>query len=129
MGSEVIQIQSPTKLGLLQMLNEGFADLTAGNTNCVLNSAIFTAKVSVLPLGTILTQDFFTSTSLISVPADNVWYNTIDSLVSSILGVQDVIIDQINNQIIITKSTTNDSLNGQEIIIELVIVYDIMCLS
>ena len=47
----------------------------------------------------------------------------------SISGVGNVIIDSINNQITIETSKTNNSLNGQEIIIELIIVYDIMCLT
>ena len=37
--------------------------------------------------------------------------------------------DQLNNQITIETSRNNTSLQGQEIIIDLVIVYDIMCLS
>jgi hypothetical protein len=44
-------------------------------------------------------------------------------------GVGDVIIDQLNNQITIETSRDNTSLQGQEIIIDLVIVYDIICLS
>ena len=129
MGSEVFRIQSPSKYGLLQMLNEGYYDLTSGNTSCDLISATFTAKVSVQPLGTTTSQDFYTSTSLVSVPGDNVWYDTIKNILLSISGVGNVIIDSINNQITIETSKTNNSLNGQEIIIELIIVYDIMCLT
>jgi hypothetical protein len=44
-------------------------------------------------------------------------------------GVGNVIIDPLNNQITIQTSTSNFSLNGQEIIIKLNIVYDIMCLK
>ena len=44
-------------------------------------------------------------------------------------GVGNVSIDQMNNQITIETSRNNTSLQGQEIIIDLVIVYDIMCLS
>jgi hypothetical protein len=44
-------------------------------------------------------------------------------------GVGNVVIDQLNNQITIETSRTNNSLNGQEIIIKLSIVYDIMCLT
>lgn len=129
MGAEVIQVQSPTKYGLLQMMNEGFADLTTGNTNCDLVTATFNAQVMVNPLGTSVTQTFFTSTSLNVAPSDNLWYDTIKSLLLSINGVGNVIIDQLNNQITIETSRTNNSLNGQEIIIKLSIVYDIMCLT
>jgi len=34
MGSELFNIQSQTKYGLLQMLNDGYDDLTSGNTSC-----------------------------------------------------------------------------------------------
>jgi hypothetical protein len=47
----------------------------------------------------------------------------------SIPGVGNVTIDQLNNQITIETSRGNTSLEGQEIIIDLIIVYDIMCLS
>lgn len=129
MGSEVFNIQSPTKCSLLQMMNEGYLDLTSGNTNCNLISAIFTAKVSVNPLGLSTSNTFFTSTSLITAPADNLWYDTIKNLLLSVSGVGNVIINQLNNQITIETTKGDNSLSGQEIIIELVIVYDIMCLT
>lgn len=129
MGSEVFNVSSPTKYGLLQMLNEGFYDLTTGNTSCDLVNATFTAKVSVSPLGINASQSFFTSTSLVSAPTDNQYYNTVRDLLLSIPGVGNVTIDQLNNQITIETSRNNTSLQGQEIIIDLVIVYDIMCLS
>jgi uncharacterized protein (DUF2141 family) len=129
MGAEVFNITSPTKFGLLQMLNEGFFDLTTGNTSCDLISATFTAKVSVNPAGLTAQQDFFTSTSLVQAPSDNLWYNTVESLLMSIPGVGNVIIDKLNNQITIETSRNNTSLQGQEIVLDLVIVYDIICLS
>jgi hypothetical protein len=127
MGAEVFNIQSPTKFGLLQMLNEGYFDLTSGNIGCELLSATFTAKVSVDPSGIVATQNFFTSTSLVQVPTDNQWYNTIRTLLLGIPGVGDVTIDQLNNQITIETSKTNSSLQGQEIVIDLVIDYNIIC--
>jgi hypothetical protein len=129
MGAEVFNIQSPTKFGLLQMLNEGFFDLTSGNTSCDLISATFTAKVSVNPSGIVATQNFFTSTSLVQVPTDNQWYDTIRTLLLGIPGVGNVIIDQLNNQITIETSRNNTSLEGEEIVIELVIDYNIICLT
>jgi uncharacterized protein (DUF2141 family) len=129
MGAEVFSIESPTKFGLLQMLNEGFFDLTSGNTGCDLISAIFTAKVSVNPSGIVSSQNFFTSTSLVQVPSDNLWYDTIRTLLLGIPGVGNVTIDQINNQITIETSRNNTSLEGQEIVIDLVIDYNIICLT
>ena len=129
MGAEVFNIESPTKFGLLQMLNEGFFDLTSGNTSCDLISATFTAKVSVNPSGIIASQNFFTSTSLVQVPTDNQWYDTIRTLLLGIPGVGNVIIDQLNNQITIETSRNNTSLEGEEIVIDLIINYNIICLS
>lgn len=129
MGAEIFNIQSPTKFGLLQMLNEGFFDLTSENTDCELISATFTAKVSVNPSGIVATDNFFTSNSLVQVPTDNQWYNTLRNLLLEIPGVGNVTIDQLNNQITIETSRNNTSLEGQEIVVDLVIEYDIICLS
>lgn len=129
MGAEIFNITSPTKFGLLQMLNEGYYDLTTGNTSCDLVSATFTAKVTVNPSELTNSQTFFTSTSLIQAPSDNLYYDTIKQLLLGVPGVGNVSIDQLNNQITIETSKNNTSLQGQEIIIDLIIVYDIMCLT
>jgi hypothetical protein len=129
MGAEVFNIESPTKFGLLQMLNEGYEDLTNSNNGCDLIDATFTAKVSVNPSGVVVSQNFFTSTSLIQVPTDNQWYDTLKNLLLSISGVGNVIIDQLNNQITIETSRNNTSLEGEEIVVELIIDYNIICLS
>lgn len=129
MGAEIFNVQSPTKFGLLQMLNEGYYDLTSGNTSCDLISATFTAKVSVNPSGIVSSQNFFTSTSLVQSPTDNQWYDTIKTLLLGIPGVGNVTIDQLNNQITIETSRNNTSLEGQEIVVDLIIEYDIICLS
>jgi hypothetical protein len=92
-------------------------------------TATFYAQVLVNPLGTSVSELFFTATTLNVGPSDNLWYNTIRTILLSINGVSGVTIDQLNNQITIQTSTSNFSLNGQEIIIKLNIVYDIMCLT
>jgi len=129
MGAEVFNIESPTKFGLLQMLNEGFYDLTLDNERCDLVSATFTAKVSVTPLDLTTSETFFTTTSLNIAPTDNEYYDTIRELLLSVPGVGNVIINALTNQITIETTRGNDTLNGQEIIVDLVIEYDIMCLS
>lgn len=129
MGSEVFSILSPTKYGLLQMLNEGFYDLTLGNNGCELVGATFTAKVSVNPLGLTTSDTFYTTTSLITAPQDNLYYDTITQLLLSVPGVGNVIINELNNLITIETTRGNDTLQGQEIIIDLIIEYDIICLT
>ena len=61
--------------------------------------------------------------------SDNLYYDTVKSLLLSIPGVGGVTINQLNNQITIETDKNNNSLNGQDIKIQLVIVYDIMCLK
>lgn len=129
MGSEVFNIVSPTKFGILQMLNEGFYDLTLDNTGCDLVSATFTAKVSVSPLGLTTSDTFYTTTSLINVPADNLYYDTITQLLLSVPGVGSVTTNPTDNTITIETTKGNDTLQGQEILIDLIIEYDIMCLT
>lgn len=129
MGSEVFNIQSQTKYGLLQMLNDGFDDLTSGNTSCNLISATFTVNVSVNPLGLSVSDTFFTTTSLVVAPSDNEYYDTVVSLLQTIPGIGNVTVDAVNNQIKIETNPNNNSLNGQEIIVELLIVYDTICLT
>ena len=129
MGSELFNIQSQTKYGLLQMLNDGYDDLTSGNTSCNLISADYTVKVSVNPLGLTTSQSFYTATSLIDAPSDNLYYDTVVDLLNTIPGIGVITVDSANNQITIQTSTDSSTLDGQEIIVELIIVYDIICLS
>ena len=111
------------------MLNEGFYDLTLDNEGCDLVNATFTAKVSVTPLNLTTSELFFTTTSLNIYPTDNEYYDTIRQLLLSVPGVGNVTINAITNQITIETTRGNDTLDGQEIIIDLVIEYDIMCLT
>lgn len=129
MGSESFNINSPVKYGLLQMLNEGYVDLTSGNTNCNLITATFSIDVYVKPAGYTASATFYTSTSLNDAPTDNLYYDTLTQLLLSIPGIGNVTINQLENQITIQTNASGTSLNGQEIIVDLVIVYDTMCLT
>lgn len=129
MGEEIFNVESPTKCGILQMFNEGFVDLTTGNTSCSLVSAEFTAIVSVNPLGLTTSQVFYTSNSLQDVPSDDAWYLVVKTLLYTVPGVGNVSIDSDNNRIIIQTIADSSILNGQEILIEMRINYDITCLS
>jgi uncharacterized protein (DUF2141 family) len=128
MGSEIFNILSPTKRGINQILVEGFNDLTSGNTDCSLISAVYTAQVEVQPQNTVLNNTFYTGTTLVDVPGDNVWYNTITSLLQSVSGISSVTVDPLTNQISISASPNSPIVN-QEVSVKLIIVYDIICLT
>lgn len=127
MGEEIFNIDSPTKCGLIQMFNDGFIDLTSENTGCNLVSATFTANVIVTPLNVAASENFFTSTSLQSVPTDEEWYLVVKTLLYTIPGVGKVTIDNGSGKITIQTIPGNTILNGQEIIVELKINYEINC--
>ena len=129
MGSEVFNVNSPVKLGLLQMLNEGYFDLTSGNTNCNLVSANYFANVSMVPAGYSASTNFYTTTSLNDAPSDNLYYNNVRNLLLSIPGIGSVTINQLTNQITVSTIPGNNAAIGQTIVIDIVIVYDIMCLT
>lgn len=128
MGSEVFNILSPTKHGINQILVEGFNDLTAGNSNCNLLSAVYTAQVELQPANTFLNTSFYTGTSLVDVPSDNLWFTTITNLLQSIDGVTAVSINPLTNQITI-QANPGSAIVGQELSVKLIIVYDIICLT
>ena len=127
MGSEALTVQSQSKCGLLQMLNDGYQDLINGNTNCELVSAIYTAKVSTEPNGLSNQQSFYTGTTLNIAPSDNLWYDTIKTLLLTIPGISNVIVDPINNELSISTDPNNTSIVTQKIVIELIINYNINC--
>jgi hypothetical protein len=128
MGSEVFNILSPTKHGINQILVEGFNDLTAGNSECILISATYTAQIEIQPQNTFLNNTFYTGNSLVDVPSDNLWFTTITNLLQSIQGVTAVNINPLTNQISISANP-GSSIIGQELSVKLIIVYDIICLT
>lgn len=128
MGNEEFQSKGGSKCGLLQMLNEGFYDLTTTNTNCSLISADFVAKVTVEPLGTVYTSQFFTTNSLLVSPSDNQWYTAIETLLLAIPGINSVTIDALNNKITI-QTNIDGPLQNQIITIDVLIEYDVKCES
>lgn len=126
MGSEEFQLTNGTKCGLLQMLNQGFYDLTSTNTGCTLSSATFTARVFVNPLGSSYQNQFFTTYSLLTPPSDNLWLNTVRNLILTIPGIQNVTVDEFSNQITI-QAAPDGPLNSQQLTVDLLIDYDIIC--
>ncbi len=73
-------------------------------TSCVLNEAIFTAVVTVD--GTTIEQPFYTSNSLGDYPSDQLWFNTIDTILTSFDSIGNVIINPTQNSITLEKIKT-----------------------
>ena len=117
------------KRGFLEMLNEGFIDLTSGYTNCYFSSATFTCDVDIN--GSAFTQTFYTATTLNDVPQDTLWQSTIENILSGISDVGSYNVDVINNQLQIKSNCSGDydPLSDANVSIGLTIIYDIYCLT
>jgi len=115
---------SGTERGILQMLNEGYNDVISGHTDCLLSAATFVAQVEVS--GTTYTDSFYTGTTLLDIPTNQQWYDAVETLLLSIPGVSSVTIDTTSSVVTIA---TEGELANQQIIIDLIIQYDINCVS
>lgn len=111
------------KKGIREMLVEGFFDLTSGDTNCILTNSIFEAEVTIG--GVSSSSEFFTGSTLNDFPGDNLWVSTITSLLLEFEGINNVVSSLNNNTIkIITEC---DYSGGRDVVINLIITYDIAC--
>ena len=111
------------------MLVEGYLDVTSGCTNCLMNSAIFSAVTTVA--GSAFTQSFYTATTLNTVPSESLWASTVQTLLSGVTGVGTVTVNTTDNTITV-DTDCEESTNGlanQNIVVQLKIVYDIDCES
>ena len=132
--NQLFETTTNTKRNMKKMLNEGFLDVTSGRTNCVLNTAEFSAVVSITGSTGWVSGDtvpFYTATTLNSVPTDSEWINTVESILNTINEVGSVTIDLLNNTIIIKSDCDGDSdpLQGARISIKLQIPYDVNCVT
>ena len=118
------QYTSGTERGILQMLNEGYYDIISGHTNCLLSAATFVAQVEVS--GVTYTDSFYTGTTLLDIPTNQQWYDAVETILLSIPGVSSVTIDTVSSVVTIA---TEGELANQQIIIDLIIQYDINCVS
>jgi hypothetical protein len=126
-----------TKRSMRAMYLEGFGDLTSGDTGCIINSADFSIYAQV---GSQSAQtEFYISSGATDYPSDDLWANTIVSTLDSFDGISGVTYDIITNRINISSSceeitdncgtTTINPLQDNQIIVNLVIDYNISCVS
>lgn len=122
-----------SKRGFEQMLNEAFIDLTSGNTNCILNQAIFYVNItlsggSVSP-PIVESQPFYTGYTLTDYPSDAQWVSAIESILAGISEVGSYTLDPNTNQLIIKSDCDGDEdpLRGAYFKLSTKIVLDIDC--
>lgn len=109
--------------GPREMLNEGFYDLTSGDTNCILISATFETRVSFGNL--IYTNEFYSGTTLNDFPGTNLWLESIERGVVSFSGITEFNYDIEEN---FAQIVTVCNYEGEkQVDIDLVIHYDIAC--
>ena len=113
--------------GLIEMLNEGYLDITSGYTGCSFNSAELICEIDIN--GSAFTQTFYTATTLNDVPQDTVWQSTIESILSNISQIQSYNIDLLNNTLTILSNCNGDDdpLGDADFTLGLEIVYDVTC--
>jgi hypothetical protein len=118
-----------TERTISKMFIEGYLDLIDNCTDCLFSSATFSAHTSVA--GTGFSQSFYTATTLTTIPTEAQWYSAVETLLSGVTGIGDVVVDVANNTITINtdceESTTG--LSNQTITVQLKIGYIINCVS
>ena len=111
------------------MVSEGFSDLTSGNTNCILNSAVYIAVIEVS--GTTYQQELYTGTTLTDVPTESMWVQALETILSGVPGISSYNIDATTNTVQVTSTCDGDIdvLADSEFILGLKIEYDIYCVT
>ncbi len=119
------------------MYLEGFSDLTSGDTGCIINGAIFGIKAEVG--GQSAYTEFYTSTGATDYPSDTLWGDSIVDILQQFVGISSVTVDFTSNRITITTdceelnkncgTQTINPLQDTQIIVDLVIDYDISCVQ
>jgi hypothetical protein len=127
----LVNVGQNIRRGPQQMLIEGYYDLISGDTNCVLNNAIFEVDVTLTGVTSASTaQTFYTATTLYDFPSDNLYYDTVESLLLSFSGITDVVIEPIENKITIgTICNPSSEYIDTDVIITIKIYYDVSCVS
>jgi len=126
-----------TKRSMRAMYLEGFSDLTSGDTNCIINEATFSIYAQV---GSQSAQtEFYTSSGSTDYPTDTLWAQTIVETLDSFLGISGTTVDIVSNRITITTTCEDipkgceivplNPLQDNEVIVKLLIDYDISCVS
>jgi hypothetical protein len=124
------------KRSIQSMLNETFNEITSGQTNCILNSAVFTTNIIVTgsTIYSALTDTFYTGFTLNDIPTDEQWVESIEFLLNQLLEdgiISDYIIDLENNRLSISSNCNlnPDPLSDAIFNLSLDIDLDVSCVE
>jgi len=123
--SEFENIGELVKKGPKEMLNEGYYDLTAGYTNCILNQAAFNIVATIGAITNI--SQFFISYALNQYPTDNEYFEALVALLKTFDQVAQVNIDPLNNGIQIIAKCEEQYLVATDVTVDMFIEYNISC--
>ena len=124
--NEFVNSGDVLKKGPALMLKEGYADLTNGDTNCILDKAVFDAVTIVS--GVTASTKFYTGYTLNDFPSDELFAETVIDLLTSYDGIGTVTIDTEKNKLTVNTDCGSEiSLLDAQININLVIHYSISC--
>ena len=120
-------VTANNKRDFTTMVNEGFYDLTTGNTNCVLSSATYSATIEIS--GNTYEDVFYTGTTLTDVPTESVWVDALEGILSGITGVGSYVINPTTNSVVVKSycDGTENTLSESEFIVGLKINFNIFC--
>jgi hypothetical protein len=107
---------------MLDMVYDGFLDLTEPETGCTLSSMTFTIEVEVS--GNTFSNSFYTGYTLTDIPTDTEYFTAVENLLTGIPGVSQVLIDPATSQVSIF---TEGELANTPVVIDLIIDYIILC--
>jgi hypothetical protein len=127
--TEQFVVQPMSSNSLLDILNDGFNDLTLGNTSCYLNTAIYELIIDLNPMMYSASTVFFTGDTRTKVPSDSEYADVLKSIISDVPGVESVEYDLFTNKVKIIAEPNNQQILSQVLTIRLKITYDIICTS
>lgn len=120
-------VQTQNTLRTLQnMLYDGYLSVTEGETNCVLNSAVFSSVVEIS--GVTYSLPFYTATTITDIPSDLAWQYAIENLLNTIPGISQYKIISNGSIIQIYTDCAGGNIYADETLsINLGISYDVSC--
>jgi hypothetical protein len=125
--TEQFVVQPMSSNSLLDILNDGFNDLTLGNTSCYLNTAIYELIIDLNPMMYSASTVFFTGDTRTKVPSDSEYADVLKSIIKDVPGVESVEYDLFTNKVKIIAEPNNQQILSQVLTIRLKITYDIIC--